>query len=435
MLAQNDKAPTFPAAPVKKGFISLVRTLSITFLTLIIIVILINNSLYIYFLFNREQSLVVSEQNSIARDAANAVKGFIDDKFSVMAQSAYVSDLISTTSDKQELVMNKLIGLIPSLRQLFLVDEQGKELQKVSRLSNPIQLHLTAADKDTLLSTVKRNNNYISVVYFDDLTQEPLIIIAIPTKNVFGDVKGALIGEVNLKFMWDLVSNMRIGNNGLAYVVDRKGNLLAFADVSRVLKRENLSGNTKVGQFITGKKEENSQAISVSKGIRGTAVVATFASLGFPDWAVVVEMPIMEAYKPLLSEAGLSILIILTSALGSIMLTIYLSKRLINPIIIFRNAANNISSGKLGTRVDIKSQDEIGDLATTFNSMVSEIDKARGDLEQKITERTQKLDQKVKELEKFKEVTVGRELKMIELKKEIERLEAKSPVGGKKEKL
>ena len=106
MLAQNDKSPTFPAAPVKKGFISLVRTLSITFLTLIIIVILINNSLYIYFLFNREQSLVVSEQNSIARDAANAVKGFIDDKFSVMAQSAYVSDLISTTSDKQELVMN-----------------------------------------------------------------------------------------------------------------------------------------------------------------------------------------------------------------------------------------------------------------------------------------------------------------------------------------
>jgi methyl-accepting chemotaxis protein len=129
-----------------------------------------------------------------------------------------------------------------------------------------------------------------------------------------------------------------------------------------------------------------------------------------------------------ISMAALGVFIFLSS--------FYLiQKGLVKPIIIFRNAANNISNGKLDTRVSIKSQDEIGELATTFNNMASEMDQSHGDLEQKVTERTQKLDQKVKELEKFKEVTVDRELRMIELKKEIKRLEAKSQVGGEREKV
>ena len=62
--------------------------------------------------------------------------------------------------------------------------------------------------------------------------------------------KGALMAEVNLKFMWDLVGGIKIGENGLAYVVDRQGNLIAFGDVSRVLKGENLTNLKEVSEFI-----------------------------------------------------------------------------------------------------------------------------------------------------------------------------------------
>jgi hypothetical protein len=48
--------------------------------------------------------------------------------------------------------------------------------------------------------------------------------------DTFGQFVGALIAEVNMKKMWDLVASLHIGKAGLVYVVDRKGNLPAEPD-------------------------------------------------------------------------------------------------------------------------------------------------------------------------------------------------------------
>lgn len=61
------------------------------------------------------------------------------------------------------------------------------------------------------------------------------------------------------------------------------------------------------------------------------------------------------------------------------------------PLIHLKNAAAEIAGGKLATRVDIASNDEIGSLAETFNKMVEEVQKAYDDLEKKIRERTSEL--------------------------------------------
>jgi PAS domain S-box-containing protein len=53
---------------------------------------------------------------------------------------------------------------------------------------------------------------------------------------------------------------------------------------------------------------------------------------------------------------------------------------------------------------------------------ISEIKALQESLEEKVRERTKELQEKIKELEKFHKLAVGRELKMIELKKEIKRL-------------
>ena len=74
-----------------------------------------------------------------------------------------------------------------------------------------------------LLIQTSTGQRYISPVYIDDATSEPLIAIAIPVKNVFGDFQGTLMAEVNLKFMWDLVDQLKVGETGYAYVVDNQG--------------------------------------------------------------------------------------------------------------------------------------------------------------------------------------------------------------------
>ena len=50
------------------------------------------------------------------------------------------------------------------------------------------------------------------------------------------------VAEVNLKFIWDVVSQIKIGKAGHAYVVDSRGQLIAHPDISLVLKKSDLSG-------------------------------------------------------------------------------------------------------------------------------------------------------------------------------------------------
>jgi methyl-accepting chemotaxis protein len=428
MPAQSDNSGIPPVPVARKKFRSLARVLLIAILSLVVAVLIVDNVLAISVSLNREQTILVSDQVSIAKNAAVTVKEFIDERIKMVTQFAHINDLFSLSS-RREIVMNKLIGFEPSFRELILTDTQGKQVQAVSRMSNSDNAIVSDEEMKLLLTTIRQKNTYIGKVNFDSLTQEPIMIIAVPAKNIFGDVEGALIAEVNLKFMWDLVGSLKVGNNGLAYVIDKQGNLIAFGDVSRVLKRENLKELKEVEEFVnSGREDEDSSVVGITKGIQGRYVVSNFVALGSPDWAVVIEMPFFEAYHSLISEISFSLLILLSSVLASIFIAIYLSKRITRPIISLTQAVKKIGGGDLETKIQIESRDETGQLALVFNQMTEELKHYYDDLEQKIAERTKSLDQKVKELEKFNELTIGRELKMIEMKKEIEELKKKA--GG-----
>ena len=77
----------------------------------------------------------------------------------------------------------------------------------------------------------------IGPVYFRKET-EPYMTIAIRSG---GDNGPVTIADVNLKFIWDVVSRIKIGDKGKAYVVDRNGFLVADPDIGLVLRKTNLS--------------------------------------------------------------------------------------------------------------------------------------------------------------------------------------------------
>jgi PAS domain S-box-containing protein len=234
---------------------------------------------------------------------------------------------------------------------------------------------LTEQVRSDMFSQASQEKTYISPVYFDNVTNEPLVIMAAPVTDVFGDFKGVLLAEVNLKFMWDLVDSIKIGNNGLAYVVDRKGNLIAFGDTSRVLKGENVIHLKGVNDFVKSKELLLKNNAEISKGIQGNNVVANYVPLGTPDWAVVVELPAQEAYAGLIQLLELSAGVVLMSFFLAIAISVYLSKRITEPIIKLRNAAIEIGKGDLDTKIDIKSDNEIADLSSAFNNMTGELQK------------------------------------------------------------
>src|SRR3989344_567112 len=385
-----------------KRFRSLTVTLTLAFLALSLSVLFVSTGLEIYFRYQTQKIVIRNQQLLVAQHAANMVQSFVEDKLRVLAQAADLNDL-AISSERRDVLGNKLLGRDSSFRQLFLVDADGKELATASRLSGLTSSPLFGREEPLLVAVLK-GKSYISSVYIDERTNEPLVLIAVPAMDIFREPKGALIAEINLKFMWDLVENIHVGDTGLAYVVDKQGNLLAFTDTTRVLAHENLTTIQAVGHFASN-VSHTGQEDKISTGIQGVAVVSTFVALGTPDWAVVVEMPVLEAYSAVVGILGYSLLIMLFSAVFAVASGVYLSRRITGEIINLSTAAQELSSGKLDTRVKIPSQvreNEIGRLAAFFNTMAGSLQELYTGMDKKVQEKTVQLSEQVTEVNKSK---------------------------------
>lgn len=106
-------------------------------------------------------------------------------------------------------------------------------------------------------------------------------------------------------------------------------------------------------------------------------------------------------------------------------------EKIINEVIKKKTIRNReltlISKDKKKISADVSvsvRKDKKGNAIGYFMSItdITEVKKFQESLEEKVKERTKELQVKIEELERFQKITVGRELKMIELKKEIERL-------------
>jgi methyl-accepting chemotaxis protein len=415
----------------KRNLQSLTVTLTLAFLIFSIVVLLFASGLEIYFSYTSQQVMIANEQQLIAQDAAAIVKNFIQEKIGIMERSIAIGRIDSSSPEDQKIVLEKLLGKVPSFRQMVLTDAEQQELATASRLSESVSGKLKEQIVGDVFSKLKTANAYIGSVYIDETSQEPMIVLAVPVKDVFGDAKGTLIAEVNLKFMWDLVSSMKIGKNGLAYVVDRKGNLIAFGDITRVLKGENLVVLKEVKEFIDN--EEQVAVADAVKGINGTDVVSTFVPLGSPDWAVIIELPTTEAYATIIKMLKFSLWSLLGNFILVVIVGFSLSRRITKPIVALRDAVQEISSGKLNVKIKTESKNEIGELASNFNDMAAKLKELYETLEAKVRERTRELNEKeaeleakIEEMERFHKLTMGREEKILELKKKVREFEEES---------
>jgi len=440
------------------AFRSLRVTLASDFYILVSVILLILGCLFLYFNFQAYNQALIGEHSLIAQGAANIVGGFLNDKLNELETAVRFGEPMSVSQEEQKIFLEKLLGTEPPFRQLSLLNAEKEELAKASRLSETSTSQLAERAEIDLFSQLAQGETYIGPIYIDETTGEPLLIMAVPIMSVFGNLRGALLAEINLKFMWDLVNQINIGKTGLVYVVNQQGDLIAFKDVNRILKRENLSYIEEVNEFIEGDPSAHENAVNISRGIERTYAVLNHAHLEETDWAVVTELPIKEAYSPLIRQVIISLLIILSLLISAIFAIMYISKKITEPIIDLRNAAVKISGGRLDTKIEVRTKDEIGELAQTFNQMTGMLKELYGGLEKKVQERTEELEEakasleikvaartrelkelneqqeeiiekrtgeikkRMEELERFHRLVIGRELKMIELKKELKRL-------------
>jgi methyl-accepting chemotaxis protein len=368
-----DEMKTMKTWMKSRAALSLPATLTIAFLAFSVMVLLISSGLQLFFSLQAQQATISSQQQLTAQDATRTVSSFIQEKYSVLETAVRLVEPEVASPEAQRQILDGLLGFQPAFRQLVLLNSQDQELARASRLSQAESGQFATQLQGDLLAQVRQGKRYISPVYIDPITSEPLVVTAIPVTNALGDFQGTLMAEVNLKFMWDLVDQLKIGKTGLAYVVDRQGNLIAFHDTARVLKSENVGQLKIVDEFIRNPATNSETEKSPYPGIDGTQVVGTYVSLGAPDWAVVTEWPWKEAYQEFIRGGLVAIGSTLAVAVLAGLLGVYVARRLAVPLVNLMRTATRIASGEMELQAVVGGPSEVVSLATAFNNMTARL--------------------------------------------------------------
>jgi len=362
----------------------LFRKYLLLILTLVIGALLASGAISVYFSYQEIKAALSNLQHEKALGAASRIEQYIQ---TIEQQLAYAAlpQLDASDVELRRIEFLKLLRQAPEVTDISQLDASGREQIAVSRLG----MDSINSDKDRsqepAFRNARRGRAWFGPVYFRKET-EPYMTIAIRSGSDTGPVT---IAEVNLKFIWDVVSRIKIGDKGKAYVVDRNGFLIADPDIGLVLRKTDLSNLPHVKAAIGGQCA-NAEAMP-SKDLADTPVLTSCASIEPLAWYVYVEQPLAEVYAKLNASILRTGLLLLAGLVISALGALALARGMVRPIRTLDEGARRIGAGELDQKIEIHTGDELEALADQFNRMTGQLRESYAGLERKVDERTHEL--------------------------------------------
>ena len=278
----------------------------------------------------------------------------------------------------------RVLHLVPAVMELARIDPAGHEQLRVSRLAATVPGSNVDFSQDPKFVEAMGSGVYYGPVYFREAT-EPYMTLAVGRRGA-----GATIAEISLKYIWDVVSAIKVGEHGAAYVVDAKGKLIAHPDLSLVLRNMDLSSLAQVKAARTLATTEEPPYLA--DDLSGRKVLTASAAIAPLRWLVFVELPIDEAYAPLYASLAARSVLLLGGLGLAVLLSLILARRMVRPIQALQAGAARIGAGRLDQRIEIKTGDELEVLGDQFNRMAAHLQDSYATLEGKVVERTRQLE-------------------------------------------
>ena len=142
-----------------------------------------------------------------------------------------------STLDQRRFDALRLLRQVPAITELAQIDASGHEQLRVSRLTmDVVGSGIDYSTKPEFTEAVA-HKVYYGPVYFRRESEPYMTLSLAGTRRD----TGVSIAQVNLKLIWDVVSKIKVGQRGRAYVVDADGRLIAHPDISLVLRNTDMS--------------------------------------------------------------------------------------------------------------------------------------------------------------------------------------------------
>ena len=388
MAPMIEPAPTAtPATPSHNRLRGrLFRKYLLLIITLVSIALLASGGIGLYFSYQENRSALASLQHQIAIGASSRIDQYVRQVTQQLSYAA-LPQIDAGDVELRRIEFFKLLRQSPAVTDISQIDASGHEQIAVSRLGMDVIASGKDRSTEAAFVNAKPGQPWFSPVYFRKET-EPYMTIAL---RAGGDKGAVTIAEVNLKFIWDVVSRIKVGEKGKVYVVDRAGLLVADPDIGLVLRKTSMAAlpHVKAAADIETADEPAMQSVDLD----GVAVLTSVARIEPLDWKVFVERPVSEVYARLNASIFRTILLFLAGLVFSALAAWALARSMVQPIRILDEGARRIGAGELDQKIDVRTGDELQGLAEQFNAMTAQLRESYAGLEHKVEQRTAEVTQ------------------------------------------
>jgi signal transduction histidine kinase/HAMP domain-containing protein len=344
----------------------------------------------IYFSYREHRTALARVEQEKALAAASLIEQFVKEiERQVVFLARFPWSTRAMSPGQRRFEYRMALSRTRAITELGYLDASGHEQLRVSRFVMDAIGSEVDWSRDPKFLETRSGRTYFSPVYFR-MESEPYMTVA-----VAGADGRVVFAEVNLKLMWETVSDIRVGTAGYAYVVDSDGRLIAHPDISLVLQKTDLSDlpHVRAAESALRQPAEDQDDVVISRDLHGREILTSRASVAPLGWMVFVEQPIEETFAPLRTAITRSAAVLLLGICVALLASISMARRMVAPIRRLQEGAARVGKGELAHRIDIHTGDEVEALAQEFNRTAARLQESYGILENSVEERTRDLSQ------------------------------------------
>ena len=357
---------------------------------LVVFVLAVNGATETWISYQSTKASLTAAMAEKADASARRIDQALSD---LQRQISWVTRASANTLELRRADYVQLLSQAPAVRQLYQLDGQGREQLRVSRTSIAFSSGNDLSRDLRFTDTVTHGSNFSAVTFKG---AQPMMSISVAHS---GFNAGVTVADIDLDFLEDFMTEAQVGKVGIAYVVDPRGQVLASSAKGPAVGQD-LARLPQVAAVLT----PDGQSLNSGTDSDGRAVLSAAAVLPKLGWAVFFEQSTAHALAPIRDQLLRGALLI---ALGLAVATLagsLLARRMLVPITALRMGARKLGAGDFAQRIEVKTHDELEELADQFNSMAGQLAESYAVLEAKVEERTRDLARSINELKVLEEV-------------------------------
>ena len=217
---------------------------------------------------------------------------------------------------------------------------------------------------------ITEKKNILTAPYIDSSTGKMILSAASPVYDeATGEVLGAVGMDIALDHMTNIMRDYKIGRNGYVLLLSENGTFLYHPEndfIQKNIKDVNLSQN--VVDAVSSKRNE-----FLKYKVDGTTKYGSLELVGDTGYLVLSSLPMSEYYAILIA---MLIALIILFAVGILLIALSIKRSAANltkPILALNHTAQQLAAGNLDVRLEITSNDEIGELGESIGKTVSRL--------------------------------------------------------------